>query len=171
MNVLKLVTDFFTNYIVMSALVGWFAAQFLKILTRGFKQKKFDIANILFGTGGMPSSHSAAVMALAVSTALVFSPASFEFAIAGVFAMVVIRDAMGVRREVSKQAAIINKLVIDVINASNEENREKRLKELVGHTPLQVWAGCAVGIVVPCVMWFIPLFKTSIAFLQAGKLG
>ncbi len=163
---MQAVKEFFTNYIVMSALVGWFTAQILKIFTRGFKQKNFDIANILFGTGGMPSSHTAAVIAMAVATAIVFSPASFEFAIAGVLSMIVMRDAMGVRREVSKQAAIINKLVIDVINAENEENREKRLKELVGHTPLQVWAGCGVGIVVPLLLQFIPFFSESIVYLQ-----
>ena len=163
---MQAVKDFFTNYIVMSALVGWFTAQILKMFTRGFKQKKLDIPNILFGTGGMPSSHTAAVISMAVATAIVFSPASFEFAIAGVLSMIVMRDAMGVRREVSKQAAIINKLVIDVINAENEENREKRLKELVGHTPLQVWAGCGVGIVVPLLLQFIPFFRESILHLQ-----
>ena len=165
---MKIVKEFFTNYVVMSALVGWFTAQILKIFTRGFKQKSFNIANILFGTGGMPSSHTAAVMGMAVATAIVFSPASFEFAIAGVLAMIVMRDAMGVRREVSKQAAIINKLVIDVINAESEENREKRLKELVGHTPLQVWAGCGVGIVVPFVLQFIPFFQDSIALMRGA---
>lgn len=163
---MQAVKEFFTNYIVMSALTGWFTAQILKVFTRGFKQKKFDIPNILFGTGGMPSSHTAAVMSMAVATAIVFSPASFEFAIAGVLSMIVMRDAMGVRREVSKQAAIINKLVIDVINAESEENREKRLKELVGHTPLQVWAGCALGIVVPLVLQFIPFFRESILFMR-----
>ena len=167
---MQAVKDFFTNYIVMSALVGWFTAQILKMFTRGFKQKKLDIPNILFGTGGMPSSHTAAVMSMAVATAIVFSPASFEFAIAGVLAMIVMRDAMGVRREVSKQAAIINKLVIDVINAENEEKREKRLKELVGHTPLQVWAGCGVGIIVPLLLQFIPFFRESIAYLQGTGL-
>ncbi|MBQ7379253.1 MAG: divergent PAP2 family protein [Clostridia bacterium] len=165
---MQVVKEFFTNYIVMSALTGWFTAQILKVFTRGFKQKKFDIPNILFGTGGMPSSHTAAVMSMAVATAIVFSPASFEFAIAGVLSMIVMRDAMGVRREVSKQAAIINKLVIDVINAESEENREKRLKELVGHTPLQVWAGCALGIVVPLVLQFIPFFRESILFMRGA---
>ncbi len=165
---MQAVKDFFTNYVVMSALTGWFTAQILKVFTRGFRQKKFDIPNILFGTGGMPSSHTAAVIAMAVATAVVFSPASFEFAIAGVLSMIVMRDAMGVRREVSKQAAIINKLVIDVINAESEENREKRLKELVGHTPLQVWAGCAVGIVVPLLLQFIPFFRESILFMRGA---
>ena len=165
---MQAVKGFFTNYIVMSAMTGWFTAQILKIFTRGFKQKKFDMANILFGTGGMPSSHSAAVMAVAVASGITFSPASFEFAIAGVLAMIVVRDAMGVRREVSKQAAIINKLVIDVINAESEENREKRLKELVGHTPLQVWAGCAVGIIVPFLLQLVPVFQKSIEQLRLG---
>ena len=165
---MQAVKGFFTNYIVMSAMTGWFTAQILKIFTRGFKQKKFNLANILFGTGGMPSSHSAAVMAVAVASCITFSPASFEFAIAGVLAMIVVRDAMGVRREVSKQAAIINKLVIDVINAESEENREKRLKELVGHTPLQVWAGCAVGIIVPFLLQLVPVFQKSIEQLRLG---
>ena len=167
MPVLK---QLFTNFIVMSAVSGWFTAQILKIFTGRFRnrKKKFNLLDALFGTGGMPSSHSAAVMAVAVAAAIVYSPASFEFAIAGVLAMIVIKDAMGVRREVSKQAAIINKLVIDVINAENNENREKRLKELVGHTPLQVWAGCLVGIVVPFILKAIPVFAQSIAFLRAG---
>ena len=167
MPVLK---QLFTNFIVMSAVSGWFTAQILKIFTGRFRnrKKKFNLLDALFGTGGMPSSHSAAVMAVAVAAAIVYSPASFEFAIAGVLAMIVIKDAMGVRREVSKQAAIINKLVIDVINAENNENREKRLKELVGHTPLQVWAGCLVGVIVPFVLQLIPVFAQSIAFLRAG---
>ena len=63
---------------------------------------------------------------------------------------------------------ILNKLVIDVINAENEENREKRLKELVGHTPLQVWAGCAVGIAVPFLLKLIPIFKESILLLRGA---
>ena len=138
------------------------------IFTGYFHDDHFNMRKFLFGTGGMPSSHTAAVIAMAVATAIVFSPASFEFAIAGVLAMIVMRDAMGVRREVSKQAAIINKLVIDVINAENEENREKRLKELVGHTPLQVWVGCAVGIAVPLLLQFIPFFRESIAYLQGA---
>ena len=167
MTVLK---QLFTNFIVMSAASGWFTAQILKLITGRFRnrKKKFNLLDALFGTGGMPSSHSAAVMAVAMAAAIVYSPASFEFAIAGVLAMIVIKDAMGVRREVSKQAAIINKLVIDVINAENNENREKRLKELVGHTPLQVWAGCLVGIVVPFILKAIPVFAQSIAFLRAG---
>ena len=167
MTVLK---QLFTNFIVMSAASGWFTAQILKIFTGRFRnrKKKFNLLDALFGTGGMPSSHSAAVMAVAVAAAIVYSPASFEFAIAGVLAMIVIKDAMGVRREVSKQAAIINKLVIDVINAENNENREKRLKELVGHTPLQVWAGCLVGVVVPLLLQLVPVFSQSIASLRAG---
>lgn len=165
---MQAIKDFFSNYIIISALTGWFTAQILKMFTRGFKRKKFDIAYLLFGTGGMPSSHSAAVMAVAVSTGIVFTPASFQFAMAGVFAMVVVRDAMGVRREVSKQAAIINKLVIDVLNANSEENREKRLKELVGHTPLQVWAGCAVGVVIPFLLRLIPLYADSIVRMRTG---
>ncbi len=160
--------QFFTNYVVMSALVGWFAAQGLKIVTGYFKHKKFNIVDVLFGSGGMPSSHSAAVMATAVATCIVFTPASFEFAVAGVLAMVVINDAMGVRRQVSKQAVILNKLVIDVINAENNEKREKHLKELVGHTPLQVWAGCAVGIAVPFLLKLIPVFAQSIQFMRGA---
>ena len=167
MQVLK---QLFSNYIVMSAVSGWFTAQVLKIFTGRFRnrKKKFNLLDALFGTGGMPSSHSAAVMAVAMAAAIVYSPASFEFAIAGVLAMIVIKDAMGVRREVSKQAAIINKLVIDVINADNNENREKRLKELVGHTPLQVWAGCLVGVIVPFLLRMVPAFAQSIEFLRAG---
>lgn len=165
---LLLFKQFFTNYIVMSALVGWFTAQALKIVTGYFKNKKFSIVDAMFGSGGMPSSHSAAVMATAVATCIVFTPASFEFAVAGVLAMVVINDAMGVRRQVSKQAAILNKLVIDVINAENNENREKRLKELVGHTPLQVWAGCAVGVAVPFLLKLIPVFGQSIALMRGA---
>lgn len=167
---MQAVKDFFTNYIVMSAMIGWFTAQFLKMFTNGFKKKSFSITNFMFGTGGMPSSHSAAVMAVAVASGIVFTPASYQFAMAGVFAMVVVRDAMGVRREVSKQAAIINKLVIDVINANNEENREKRLKELVGHTPLQVWAGCAVGVVIPFLLRLIPAFADSIVRMRSGMI-
>ena len=149
--------QFFTNYIVMSALIAWFAAQGLKIVTGYFKNRKFNIIDAMFGSGGMPSSHSAAVMACAVATCIVFTPASFEFAVAGVLAMVVVNDAMGVRLQAGKHAVVLNE-ILEAFNALGEGKlTETKLKEFVGHTPIQVMAGIFVGLidaVILYALWF-----------------
>ncbi len=131
------------NVPLMCALAGWFAAQFLKIIITLFHEKQFKIS-LLWSSGGMPSSHSALVTALAASVGCVCGVSSAEFAVAAILAFVVMYDAAGVRRAVGEQAKILNK-----INADKRETTfEKVLKELIGHTPLQVFFGGALGITI-----------------------
>ena len=142
---------FFTNFVLMSTVCAWFVAQFLKMVTTLFKEKKFKPRLMLFSSGGMPSSHSATVGALCTSSAIMFGFGSFEFAVSAVLAMVVITDAMGVRWETGEQSKVINKIVKKLF-AGKPEDTETALKELVGHTPFQVLMGVIVGIATPLVI-------------------
>ena len=134
------------NKILISAVVGWTVAQVLKTLIYIYLNRKF-VAERLVGSGGMPSSHSATVCALATATVIQYGVGSFEFAMSTIFAIVVMYDAMGVRRETGIQAKVLNEM-IDLFAKMNENlSVEDKLKEFVGHTPLQVLMGAILGIV------------------------
>lgn len=152
----------FTNYILMCAVTGWFAAQILKFFTGVFRLKKFTTVEFLFGTGGMPSSHTAAVCAVASSCGIMFGLGSYQFAISAVLAMIVMRDAMGMRRQVGEHAKALNIIFKELAEAQNDPTlTHKALAELVGHTPLQVFVGAVLGILVPVGMMFIPAFGVA----------
>ena len=136
--------DFITNEVLISAAVGWCVAQVLKTIIHICVTKKFD-AERLVGTGGMPSSHSATVCGLATAVGINHGLGSTEFAIAFILAIVVMYDALGVRRETGKQAIVINEMIEMFLNMGNEMTAQQRLKEFVGHTPLQVLAGAVLG--------------------------
>lgn len=143
--------DLFHNVIFISAVLGWFVAQVLKTVIHMFITKKF-VAERMVGSGGMPSSHSATVCALATATGMTYGGGSFEFAIAVIFAIVVMHDAMGVRRETGIQARVINEMLEAFTNMGKKMSAEDKLKEFVGHTPLQVLAGAILGIVIAVVI-------------------
>ena len=109
----------------------------------------------MIGDGGMPSGHSATVSSLAVMCLLMCGPGSVEFAISAILAIIVCRDAMGVRLETGKQAVIINELVEAFNVMVSPDVTDAQLKELVGHTPLQVCAGILVGVLNGIVMYFV----------------
>lgn len=139
-------TDLINNKIFMIAAISWFAAQVIKTIIHLILSKQF-VAERLVGSGGMPSSHSATVCALATSTCIEFGAGSFEFAIAVILAIVVMHDARGVRRETGIQAQLLNdmlKLFEDM--GRKELSAHEKLKEFVGHTPLQVIIGAILGI-------------------------
>ena len=136
------------NRIFVSAVLGWFIAQVLKTIIHLFLTKQF-VAERMIGSGGMPSSHSATVCALATATGMVYGGGSFEFAIAVILAIIVMHDAMGVRRETGIQAKVINEMLEVFTNMGKKMSPEEKLKEFVGHTPLQVLAGGILGIY-PC---------------------
>ncbi len=141
--------DLFSNRVLVSALIGWASAQIIKAILYSVINHEFK-AERLIGSGGMPSSHAATVCALVVATFYNFGAASFEFAIAFIFAVVVLHDARGVRLETGKQAEAINTIyqfLVDTIT-DNDMPEIERMKVLVGHTPLQVLAGSALGIIV-----------------------
>ena len=139
--------ELLSNGFLLVALSSWFWAQLIKTILHAIVTKRVDFTRLV-GDGGMPSGHSATVSSLATAAALVYGPGSFEFAIALVFAIVVCKDAMGVRLETGKQAAIINDIV-EAFNVLTSEEKlpDAKLKEFVGHTPLQVIAGILLGIV------------------------
>lgn len=125
--------DMLGNQILVSAVVGWTVAQVLKTLIDCALNKSFN-AERLVGSGGMPSSHSATVCALTTAAALEYGAGSFEFAVSFVLAMVVMYDAIGVRRETGKQAKLLNSILMENPLKLNAEVLQEKLKEYVGHT-------------------------------------
>ena len=140
------------NQVLISSVIGWTVAQVLKTIIDCALNKSFN-AERLTGSGGMPSSHSATVCALTMSAALCYGLGSFEFAVSFVVAMVVMYDAVGVRKETGKQAKLLNWMMTEnpfklKLNELNAEIVQETLKEYVGHTPLQVVAGAILGIII-----------------------
>lgn len=153
MNVL---IDLINNRVLLAAFAGYFSAQVVKAVIEGIMDHSFSLSRLFTGNGGMPSSHSATVCALATMTGFEYGVGSFAFAMTVIFAIVVMTDASGVRRETGKQAVILNELM-DYFKKSREESFEfshDKLKELIGHSPLQVQVGAALGIVIALIMKF-----------------
>lgn len=152
--VINAVKNFFGNYMLVSAMVAWLIAQIIKIFTGLYKDGRMSLKNILFSTGGMPSSHSATVLALTMAAALEYGLGSSAFAICAILSMVVMIDASGVRYETGKQAVLLNKITREIFSG-DPELMNSGLKELVGHTPLQVAMGAILGAVVGIAMYFV----------------
>ena len=146
------IKEFFGNYMLVCAIMGWFFAQFIKIFTNLFVKKKFDI-RMLFSNGGMPSSHSSTVLALATAAAISQGLGSPAFAISGILSVIVMNDAFGVRWQAGKQAQIINKMIVELFQ--NTEQFDVKLKEIIGHTPFQVFMGGLLGFVIAVAYAFI----------------
>ncbi len=141
-----------SNYLLMAAVTGWFLAQALKIVTHLAKYREF-IPKLFFASGGMPSSHTSSVIALTTACAVQYGFASPFFAVTFVLSCIVMYDAQGVRRAAGEHARIINKIAKD-LQKGDTSYLSKDLKELLGHTPIQVWAGAALGIIVALLLIF-----------------
>lgn len=139
------ITQIFNNKVVGVSALSWAIAQVIKIILDYFKNKTFDYSRII-GTGGMPSSHSAFVSGLTFSIGFQEGFSSSLFAISFAFAMVVMYDASGVRRAAGKQAEVLN-IFIDNFEKHGIKI-DSRLKELLGHSPVEVLAGAILGLVV-----------------------
>lgn len=133
------------NHELWAAVAGWLIAQAIKVIIAFWKERKLNLGHLV-ASGGMPSSHSALVTGLATAVARISGLNSSLFALAAVFAGVVMYDAAGVRLAVSKQARILNIMVDDFFHERGL--REERLRELIGHTPIQVIGGAIVGITI-----------------------
>ena len=142
-----------TNPFLITATSSWLVAQLIKVIINFCVTKKL-VWERLFGDGGMPSGHSATVSSLAVFTALRCGCGSFEFAVCAILAIIVCHDAMGVRQEAGKQAVVINDIVQQFEKLLKQDIVDIDLKELVGHTPLQVAAGITLGVLNALVMYF-----------------
>lgn len=145
----------FLSYPLLAALLGMLIAQFVKIPIHFLTSKELKW-NLMFSTGGMPSSHTAAIISLTTAMALTSGFYSNEFAICVVVSTIVMHDAMGVRRHAGYHAEVLNKLLVDFNrlietlkgpNLKKTESREK-LKELLGHQPVEVFFGVITGIIV-----------------------
>ncbi|MGC7873547.1 divergent PAP2 family protein [Desulfosporosinus sp. SYSU MS00001] len=135
----------FYNAILVSAVTAWLVAQLLKVVINLIVAGEFNLQLIL-SSGGFPSSHSATVSALALGIGKYYGWNSPIFAVSAVYGMVVLYDAAGVRRAAGKQAEVLNQLVERLSQGS--DLAQDRLKELIGHTPLEVFGGVLVGIIV-----------------------
>ena len=138
-------TKFFTNKYIILPFLTWFAIQTFKVLYDLVKTKKFNFKRIM-GAGGMPSSHTAVVVSLTTLIGKNSGVDSSEFALSLIFSFVVMYDAAGVRRAAGKQAKLLNKIT-QTPGLTGLEVQEK-LVEVLGHTPIQVFVGAIIGIIV-----------------------
>lgn len=141
------------NRILITAIVGWFVAQLIKFVLVMVEEKRLNFERLV-GSGGMPSSHSSFVTSMSTAVLLAHGVGSTAFAICVVFSLVVMYDASGVRRAAGKQAVILNKLV-ENFGKEKPEVTGERLKELLGHSPLEVFAGAFLGIVIGFVVHYL----------------
>jgi acid phosphatase family membrane protein YuiD len=135
------------NHILLISLSTCLLAQALKLIIELIRHGKVTFRTLVT-TGGMPSAHSALVTSLAAGVGQTSGWSSSEFAIAFVFAIIVMYDAAGVRQAAGKQARILNQIVDELFSGDHAKFNEERLKELLGHTPVQVIAGSILGVLV-----------------------
>lgn len=144
--------DFFIqlskNQIFVTVLVAWLIAQSAKVFLGVIVEKRFNFKWFV-DTGGMPSSHAATVSALATAIGLRYGFKSSIFAVTLVFAWIILMDAQGFRRSTGKQAEILNMILDDIY--WKKKIKEERLKELLGHTPIEVLIGAVIGILVAII--------------------
>ncbi|MCH4154512.1 MAG: divergent PAP2 family protein [Saccharofermentans sp.] len=140
------------NRILISGVLSWLTAQIFKAINNYIINGKFSWER-LFGDGGMPSGHSATVSAVLLSTGLYAGFDTPVFAVSAILAIVVMHDAMNVRLESGKQAHLLNVMADTFEKVTGEDlPNDKKLKELLGHTPLQVAAGCALGLLIAVIV-------------------
>lgn len=137
------------NRVLLVAILACLIAQICKLIVHFVQHGKVTV-RVLVETGGMPSAHSALVACLAAGVGQTLGWASPDFALATIFAIIVMYDAAGVRQAAGKQARILNQ-IIDELFRENPTFNEDRLKELLGHTPFQVIVGSALGITISCL--------------------
>ena len=142
-----MLNEILTNEVLIVPLCAWVAVQLLKGFIELLKERRFDLS-FFITSGGMPSSHSAMVSALATAVVLTAGPDSAAFAVSVILAMVVMYDAAGVRWAVSQQASILNRIVRELRLRRPRGEVERDLRELIGHTPFQVIVGSALGILI-----------------------
>ncbi len=153
--------ELFWNFPIIASLSSILFAQFIKVPIGYIATRRFDWS-LLTSTGGMPSSHSAAVTSLATAVAIEEGLHSPLFAVAAIFAVVTMFDATGVRRQAGEQAVVLNKLVTDFQDfleeakhwqEKEEQHKQAKLKELLGHKPIEVFFGAITGILIALLLW------------------
>ncbi len=144
----EILIEIYKNKILMTTISAWLIAQTIKVIIGIFRQRRFDFRWFI-GSGGMPSSHAAGAACLATSIGMDCGFSSVYFALSFVFAIVVMFDAQGVRRSTGKQASILNKIMDDIYWQGKIQ--EIRLRELIGHTPVEVIMGLFLGVAIALI--------------------
>jgi len=155
MNILY---DLLHNVVFITAAAAWAIAQVIKTIIDLSINKKLNLERLV-GSGGMPSCHSATVCSLATISLLIHGAGSFEFAVTAMLAIIVMYDARGVRRETGTQAVIINEIMEYLSNPLDDRYKDpnfsqEKLKEFIGHTPLQVLCGGILGVIVALISYY-----------------
>ena len=149
---MQIFLEFFHNFPAMMALLGWFTAQIIKmILSYIFCRDEFSFS-LIMASGGMPSSHSATVCALTTAIALTEGVGSIAFAVSAVMSFIVMYDARGVRRSAGEQAQKLNDIIEHLSDNDEDFEHDDPVKEILGHTHLQVVIGAILGVAVPLVV-------------------
>ena len=148
----ELFFGFLSNFTFVAVTISWFLAQTIKIFLYRFKEGEWNIW-LFFSAGGMPSAHSAAVVALTLGVALTEGFKNPLFTACLVFALIVMYDATGVRRAAGKQAEILNKIVDDFY--STGKVKVAKLKEILGHDPVQVMVGAGLAITMTLITYYV----------------
>ena len=146
--------DLLGNPFLIAGISGWMVAQVVKTVIYAVINKKL-VWERMVGDGGMPSGHSATVTAMCVMSGLIFGLGSFEFAVTGILAIIVCHDAMGVRQQAGKHAMVLNEIIKSFEALSSNALPEVKLKEFVGHTPVQVMAGILIGAVDALLLYWL----------------
>jgi len=144
------------NFVFVAVFISWFLAQIIKVIIYWMLEKKLNIWHF-FEAGGMPSTHSASVTALTLSILLTQGPGSPLFVVSSVFSLIVMYDAAGVRRSAGKQAEILNKMVDDLYSTGRV--KVEKLKELLGHDPIEVVIGASIGVVVTLIAFYVYIIR------------
>jgi acid phosphatase family membrane protein YuiD len=139
------------NPIFTISFVAWAIAQTLKVFTDLLKHRRLNFSRLV-GAGGMPSSHTAAVASLTTAVGQVRGWDSPELAVSLVFTLIIMYDAAGVRQAAGKQARILNQLMDHLQHGGKLVSEKEKLKELLGHTPIEVMAGAALGVAIALIM-------------------
>ncbi len=135
---------------LLAPLIAWTIAQAAKVILTSVRQRRLNL-RVLAETGGMPSSHAAIVMGMTTAVGKYAGVSSAPFAIALIFSFVVMYDAAGLRRAAGRQAAVLNRLVEDLVHMRGMQ--EQKLRELLGHTPVEVIVGAILGVVAGLIPW------------------
>ena len=152
----EIIISLLSNFTLVAVTISWFIAQSVKVVLYRFHEDKFNFWHF-FEAGGMPSTHSAAVTALTLGVGLQLGWSSPLFTTCLAFALIVMYDATGVRRAAGKQAEILNKIVDDIY--SSGKVRVEKLKEILGHDPIEVIAGASLAVLVTLFMYYVYFIK------------
>lgn len=155
---LRAFTALFSNGWLLSAVTGWVVAQLIKVCVRliRYPHKKINWKWIMFANGGMPSSHTASVTAMLTTIGCTEGLSSPMFALASLFAAIVVNDALGVRREAERHARVLNRMLTEE-RPSESATPTKKLREHIGHSPMQVLCGALLGVAVGILFYVLML--------------